>query len=99
VSGYWTPSKQQLTVLENLLPSYFENIILLKPLSELRRAYAGLIYKGRKIIYIDFTYITDPDWTPIKVVCNGDREFLGIEFDVETGTFSHLYSQGLVTLY
>lgn len=98
VSGYWAPSNQELEVLEKLLPEYLkQQNHTLKDLSKYRRIYAGIAYNNREVIYVDFAvmYDHDPDWTKqLHVVCDGGDSFFGVEFDIKSQTFSHLYFNG-----
>lgn len=96
VSGYWTPDRAILAVLENLLPAYVDRPPNM-PLAKYRRVYAGIIYEGRQVIYVDFSYIggEKSDWmNNVTVWCDGGANFFGIEFDTETQNFSNLWYNG-----
>jgi len=62
------------------------------------RQYAGVITNKKRIIYVNF-FIKEmpPDAKAIKtpvIVCDGGDGYWGIEFDVDTETFSNLETNG-----
>ena len=58
VNEYWMPTKEDIILLEKLLPEYIKKnsstlcTDLDKDLSKYKRQYGGLIINGRKIIYV-----------------------------------------------
>jgi hypothetical protein len=104
IEGYWTPTEQDILLLEENLPSFLlENSTSFrrKPpvweqLDTYKRQYAGLIMNGRKIIYGNF-FCSDPgtDWKEEWLfVMDGGDCFFQLQFDVASGTFSGLMVNG-----
>ena len=104
VTGYWTPSKTQLEQLEKQFLAYYQKrpeshaqyYPTEKTLHTYRRIYAGLVYNDRKIIYVDFARGNDFGADAIGPVCDGGSAFFGVEYDVETESFSHLSFNGII---
>jgi hypothetical protein len=104
--GVWEPTAKDIKRLEGLLPAYVAAHPpqlapdLLRTLKQYKRQYAGVIQKGRRIIYVNVflsypSYGSD-DWRRTAVVvCDGGAAFWGIEFDVASGTFSNLFTNGV----
>jgi hypothetical protein len=94
VSEFWTPNREQIETLEKLLL----DLNTKKDLTQYRRIYAGIIYKGRKVIYVDFAHIdpNNPDWTKyLHGICDGGHHYFGVEFDVTPKTFSNWKFNGI----
>ncbi len=109
VEATWTPSDADIVQLESRLLDYLQQQ---RPTTypagqavDLIRNYAGLVMKGRRVIYLDAEirgpgsslppgeHPTLPD-RPFNGVCDGGPAFFGIEYDVEAKTFSHLLENG-----
>lgn len=100
--GIWEPSAREIERLERSLSDYVAAHAPTLPsslavrLSQYKRQYIGLYQKEKKIIYVNL-FLWDPggDWrTQAVVVCNGGATFWGIEFDLSTGAFSNLFTNG-----
>jgi hypothetical protein len=108
VEATWTPSDADIVQLESRLLDYLRQQ---RPATypadqpaDLIRNYAGLVMKGRRVIYLDAEirgpgslpsgeYPTLPD-KPFNSVCDGGPAFFGVEYDVEAKTFSNLLENG-----
>jgi hypothetical protein len=113
VSGAWTPDERQIRALEAKLPDALARTSggPYVKLDTTIRQYAGIIVKGRKVIYVNafpsslldeeahdqsFTHIPPHDWHSIAVIiCDGGAEFFGAEFDPVTGNFSDFSFNGV----
>jgi hypothetical protein len=98
VTGYWTPTNQHLQALEDALPDYVkQQHATLKDLASYRRVYVGMIYEGRRVVYVDFAYQNErkDDWAEnLRTGCDGGNRYFGVEFDVDTREFSNLLMNG-----
>lgn len=101
--GFWTPSKEDVARLSELLPksinsqSYRQCPNLDKNLQKFKFQYAGIVVKGRKIIYVNALSVNDETnfWQREFVgICDGGCMAWGIEFDVEIGSFSNFEANG-----
>ena len=89
VSGYWTPSDEQVTALKTALAGYIQQHsgdreLLDRSLDTYHAQYTGIISGGKRLIYGNF-YIHQADWLhedtqPVNV-CDGGRSFFGVVFD------------------
>jgi hypothetical protein len=108
VETTWTPTDADIVQLESRLLDYLrQQRPAMYPAGQpvdLIRHYAGLVMKGRRVIYLDAEirgpgslpvgeYPTLPD-RPFNGVCDGGPAFFGVEYDVEAKTFSHLLENG-----
>jgi hypothetical protein len=103
ISDYWTPTAEQVKKIELAMPNFRKGIAsAMSDMSEFRRIYAGITLQGRKVIYIDFAPLEDfgtggSNWKRyLGGVCDGGPRFFGVEYEVETGTFSNLAFNGMV---
>ena len=104
IEGYWTPTEQDVLLLEENLPSFLqENSTSFRreppvweQLDNFKRQYAGLVMNGSKIIYGNFFCSEpSPDWkTEWMFVMDGGDCFFQLQFDVANGTFSGLTVNG-----
>lgn len=102
--GYWDVTKEDILKLERALPDYAKLNSpkhcedLVQKLSLYKRQYVGIIVQGRKIIYVNTLLPNEYSGRSWKMepemVCDGGCDFWGVEFDVESGQFSNLYSNG-----
>ena len=103
VTEFWLPQLAQIAQLELALPDLLETKLSGErhpPIKSYKRQYAGLIVKGRKIIYVNGfaggdgagpgTWRTDP----VKV-CDGGNGFFGVEYDPEKKSFEGLAFNGV----
>ena len=104
VEGYWTPTEEDVLLLEDKIPSFLRehsNSFRREPpvweqLDNYKRQYAGLILNGRRIIYGNF-FCSDrgTDWKQDWVfVMDGGDCFFQLQFDVESRTFNGLMVNG-----
>ena len=100
--GIWEPSGREIERLERSLSDYVAAYAptlspgLASRLSQYRRQYIGIFQKEKKVVYVNL-FLWDPrgDWrTHAVVVCDGGAAFWGIEFDLSTGTFANLFTNG-----
>jgi hypothetical protein len=99
VTSQWTPTSEQISTLETLLPAFKRTLKQLDaPLETFYRQYAGFIAGGRKIIYVNFfPKDTDPQWrSRAVVVCDGGDHFWGVEFEVKRSRFVKAAFNGYV---
>jgi hypothetical protein len=95
VSGFWTPSPEQVLSIEKLLPDLLRKNHLKSKISDSYRQYVGIISSGRKLIYLNSIPHELPDWrTKAVVVFDGGEAFWGVEFDPADNTFHNLGSNG-----
>jgi hypothetical protein len=88
VVSYWLPSSADIDNLERRLPVYLSKSA--KPLDgEYTGTYIGIVTKGRKLIYGNFSPRLGPE-----MVCDGGRQFWGIVFDPSNNSFSDLEFNG-----
>ena len=105
VSEFWTPSSEQISALESLLPSAISRRkaegLVVPPDGSYHRQYIGIIQAGRRLIYGNFYH--SPDVSPPSaqqqaeaavVVCDGGPSFWGVVFDPESGVFSEFSFNG-----
>lgn len=102
VSGFWSPSPEQVSAFEQRLPDFLRKSALPVKLPDYYRQYVGVISHGRRLIYLNAFYAGflthDPkrDWKiSAVIVCDGGDGFWGVEFDPADKTFHHLESNGL----
>lgn len=105
--GFWEPSLKDIESLERLIPVYVSTHPpkhapeLFRRLAQYKRQYVGLVQKGNKIIYVNFFLWNDSNGGPYDrrrhavVICDGGKAFWGIEFDVVSGAFSNLFTNGV----
>ena len=64
VTARWTPTSEQISTLEALLPAFKRRLKQPNaPLEAFYRQYAGFVAGGRKIVYVNFfPKDTDPQW-------------------------------------
>jgi hypothetical protein len=108
VSGTWTPSDSAVAELESRLVPWLRQQ---RPATypegatpDLVRTYAGLVMKGRRVIYLDAEILSPNDPVPPREnvlpdrpfngVCDGGPRFFGLQYDVEAKTFSNLLENG-----
>jgi hypothetical protein len=107
ITGFWTPTLSEVSLVEKALPAFVAGKAagLRHPVSAFRRQYAGLISKGRKIIYINAllaAYFEESDrdsnardWKKQPMmVCDGGSAFWGVEFDLLEKRFQHFSANG-----
>lgn len=97
IKGFWTPDVSDIEKLEHLLPSYLKEKATEIDGSDYTRYYLGILYPDKKIIYVDFRRV-NPKRDIYKgfnnVICDGGNSFFGIEYDVNSGSFSSLNFNG-----
>ncbi len=101
VSGFWVPSLSQIAALEERLPELIRKKGQKVNLSDSYRQYLGVISRGKKLIYVNsfpsvaFDFFKRRDWRVTSItICDGGREFWGVEFDPEDNTFHNLEFNG-----
>jgi len=108
IQGFWTPEFSDIEKLELILPTYLKKqtatmryYLEKGPLidgSGYTRYYIGILYPDKRIIYVDFRRadISEKNlYSGIhSVVCDGGSFFFGIEFDVNSRSFSNLRFNG-----
>lgn len=102
ITGYWTPTADEIATLESMLPKYVSALGRpAPPLLEYHRQYVGFISKGKKFIYVNFFHKWPlehgqlKDWRKVPVnICDGGDYFWGIEFDTEKKQFFNAFFNG-----
>jgi len=95
VESFWLPSQLEVNALETRLPGYLEERgwpAPSKPLHVYVRQYAGVVSRGRRVIYTSFLHESSlpdfPEWhLQAAIVCDGGDHYWGIAYDVATGEF------------
>jgi hypothetical protein len=103
--GWWRPETEDLARFEAALPEAVAGapegraLDLARFGSDYRRQYIGTMRGGRRFIYGNFYPAlhglpdSDRHRAPV-VVCDGGPSFFGAEYDVESGTITHLALNG-----
>ncbi|MBB3856467.1 hypothetical protein FHY29_001840 [Xanthomonas arboricola] len=95
VTGYWTPSQQQIEQLESRQDALTPTIP--EP-RDFDRQYVGVVVQGQQLIYINaFKLPNDPPVKPAKEairVCDGGSAFWGALYEPQTGAFSQIAVNG-----
>jgi hypothetical protein len=100
VTGFWTPSFEQVLLIEERLPALLSKSGHKVNLARTRRQYVGIISSGKKLIYLNALLAEtpqpdDPDSRSAAVmVCDGGDAFWGVEFDPVDRTFHKLDFNG-----
>jgi hypothetical protein len=104
---YYIPSIEQISALERDLPAFVlaqTTFWLPNPkLDRYKRQYVGVIRGGRKMIYVNLFSDSSPRdsaesayWRRnVIIVCDGGSSYLGVEYDVQTGQFTHIAENGI----
>jgi hypothetical protein len=103
VTGFWSPSPDQIVAIEKLLPALLSKSGHKLELSDSYRQYVGVTSNGKKLIYLN-SFPKDAfagssehvDWrTQAVVACDGGPAFWGVEFDPADNTFHNFGSNGI----
>lgn len=97
VVGYWTPSEATLAALERALPGKILEYGEFPELaSRTRRQYLGIIRPDHRAIYVNaFSKDLRVEWRSTVVrKCAWDKRYFGVEYDVDSGRFTHMSFQG-----
>ncbi|HET6230841.1 MAG TPA: hypothetical protein VFE05_12280 [Longimicrobiaceae bacterium] len=98
ITGYWTPSKDDIRKLEAALPAYLHGIKLPEsdaPAGASWRQYAGFIRNGRRLIYINAfpgppLYPGDYWHREAEAVCDGGAPYWGLVYDPQSNAFGEM---------
>jgi hypothetical protein len=97
VTGYWSPSTQQIAEVQKLFEAYYtsaktpEDAPKASDIKNYNFFYAGLTIGAEKVIYIDFK----PSGQTWKgTVCDGGPQFFGVEYHLESKSFRNLSFNG-----
>lgn len=99
---FWTPTENDIDVAERALPTFLKQSRnprareILKQLDSYKRQYRGVIWRGRKQIFIRFFCETSSDsWMKEEtVVMDGGTCFFSLRFSPATKAFSELWING-----
>jgi hypothetical protein len=74
-------------------------VYLLSHLAPYRRQYAGLVLRGRRIIYVNAAFFPPGEDTTrwretASLVCDGGDDFFGVEYDPATRRFGEIQFNG-----
>jgi len=105
--GWWRPEAEDLARFEAALPEATAGspegraLDLARFATEYRRQYVGTVRGGRRFIYGNFYQANlefpNSDWRrEPAMICDGGPSFFGAEYDVESGTITHLAFNGRI---
>jgi len=101
----WQPSADDILKLEELLPKALMAQAAKgdpdwsRAPSGWRRQYAGIVLKGRRLIYGNYFALGNESgsWRNVPVIiCDGGPAFFGVTFDVSAGRFADLAFNGAI---
>jgi hypothetical protein len=100
--SYWTPTQAEIMALEEKLGPYLAQTAPqsypgpLKPLPDYKRQYIGFVAEGKQAIFVNFFCQThDIDWHEQLIsVEDGGSCYFEVDYDPQTGAFSHLSIHG-----
>jgi hypothetical protein len=108
LQGYFTPSKQDVLKAEGAVIDYIEDHTpqfkgypyvpdLDYKLANYKRQYVGLVIDGKRKIRLNFFCRThNIDWKRYPVgVLGGGGCYFNVQYDIDSGTFSELWTNGL----
>ena len=104
--GTWPPSPDDIAALERALPTALAaqgRPELAQAPQGWKRQYVGIVRSGRRYIYGNFfpEDVTQASGDPERwrrepvIVCDGGPSFFGIEYDVDSGRFTHFGFNGM----
>lgn len=101
-TDFWTPSEQDLALLEDLLPRFVESnpptdssSIQATDLKAYARQYLGIVYGGRRVVYVNlFPRKGSTVRAGVVAVCDGGPDFFGVDFDFDREVFTNIDYNG-----
>jgi hypothetical protein len=101
VDGTWTPSATDLAAMESRIDKIGElkskSGSDIKNPRQMYRQYVGILIGGQRFIYINgMGEKPDDDWRyRLQDVCDGGSSFWGVVYNVQSGSFSDLETNGV----
>lgn len=96
IEGYWRPEPAMVVELESRLPLFLMYESRLQPLASYVRQYAGVVSRGRPVVYASFlaSSLGDEWQNQAVVLCDGGNLAWGVAFDVGSKTFGEVNING-----
>jgi hypothetical protein len=96
IEGFWRPEPAMVLELESRLPLFLMYEARLRPLASYVRQYAGVISRGRPVVYASFLASNlGDDWQNQPVIlCDGGNSAWGVAFDIGSKTFGEVNING-----